>query len=115
MAQESNFKTFELELKKWNKLVAHVRCSCINGCVEIKELFVQKKFKEKGIEQYLMSKVDEFAEENSANQIIKYLTIEPWSDSKTDLDKERTFYEANGYSQSHLVRNVIPCLVKRVG
>lgn len=111
-----NVNTFELELKKWNKLVAHVRCSCRNGSVEIQELYVKNnRFKDKGIEQYLISKVDEFAEENKASQIVKYITPEPWSDSKTDLDKERTFYEANGYRQSHLVRNVVPCLVKKVG
>lgn len=104
---------YEVELKKLNKTVAHASCSVVNDSIQIRDLFVEERYRNNGIEEYLLSEVNEYAKEKKAKQIITYLGAEPFSESgQMSLSEERRLYENNGFVQSHLVGNVIPCMVK---
>ena len=67
-------------------------CFFANGEVQIKDLFVIEKYRNKGIEQFLMEKVNEYAKEKNAEQIITYLGPEPFCpDGQIEIGKERRF------------------------
>ena len=104
---------YEVELRKFNKTVAHASCSVANDTIQIRDLFVEERYRNNGIEEYLLSEVNEYAKEKQAKQIIAYLGAEPMCKSgQVKLPEEQQFYENNGFIQSHLVGNVIPCMVK---
>lgn len=104
---------YEVELKKLNKTVAHASCSVVNDSIQIRDLFVEERYRNNGIEEYLLAEVNEYAKEKQAKQIITYLGAEPMCKSgQMRLPEEKQFYENNGFIQSHLVGNVIPCMVK---
>lgn len=104
--------TMEIELKKFNRVVAHTRCNCYEDYMQIVDLFVVEKYKGKGMEQYLMTKVIEHAKSSKVRCIRAYLGAEPFNDCKTDIENEKRFYEDNGFKFSHLVLNTTPCMVK---
>ena len=104
---------YEIELRKFNKTVAHTSCSVANDTIQIRDLFVEERYRNTGIADYLLSEICDYAVEKHAKQIIAYLGAEPMCKSgQVKLPEEQQFYENNGFIQSHLVGNVIPCMIK---
>ncbi len=106
--------SLELDIKnRFDKVVAHADCSLIDGTVEIKSLYVLQKFRDKGLDDVLLSKIVQYAAEKNAHQIRVYCGPEPFCpDGQIPLDDEIKWYSAHGFFHNHTVFGVVPCMVK---
>lgn len=108
--------SLEIAVKKRNQVVAHMGCSYIGDLIMIQDLFVRKRYRHKGIEELLISKVNEYAKEKQATAIKVYCGPEPFCpDGQISLEQEISFYQQHGFSIDHYVHGVTPCMVKNCG
>lgn len=105
--------TLELEIRNHEKVVAHTGCLFINGVVQIKDLFVMEKYRDRGFDEVLLSEVLEYAVKKSAKQIVMYCGPEPFcEDGQIPLEQEILWYESHGFVHDHDVFGVVPCMIK---
>ena len=115
MRWQRDYGDFGLKLVKRKKPIACVSCSKIGDDIQIKYLFTLKKYRNFGIEQYMLKQVIKFGEQNNAKQIIAYLGAEPFSeDEQMALGREKALYESEGFVLSHMVCGVVPCMKKQL-
>ena len=105
--------SLEVAIKSLNRVVAHMGCTHSGECIFIKDLFVLKKYRNRGFEDLLLSKVNEYAKEKAAKEIKVYCGPEPFCPGgQMDLEQEILFYQQNGFHIDHYVKGVTPCMVK---
>lgn len=112
MEKQTN-DSLEIAIKKRNHVVAHMGCSYFGDSVMIQDLFVRQRYRNKGIEDLLISKVNEYAAEKQAKVIKVYCGPEPFCpDGQISLEQEISFYQQHGFSIDHYVYGGTPCMVK---
>jgi len=105
--------TLELEIKRFGNIIAHASCFYGNDTVQIKDLFVREKFRNKGFDELLLEQIHEYAKERAAKKVVMYAGIEPFCpDPQIPLEEEMTFFKKHGYVHDHNVCGVVPCLIK---
>ena len=103
----------EVEIKKFGKTIAHTGCFFCNGTVQIRDLFVREKYRNKGLADVLMMKVQEYADQKKAEKIIAYCGPEPMCvDKSLPLEDEMEWYKSQGFIHDHDVYGVVPCMIK---
>lgn len=104
--------SLELDIKNRNKVVAHADCSLIENVIQIKSLYVLKKFRNKGLDEILINRILEYAAENNAAQIRIYCGPEPFcEDGQIPLEQEKSWYRSHGFLD---VCGIAPCMVKNL-
>ena len=90
--------TLEVDITRLGQRVAHMGCCFYDGTVQIKDLFVNKKHRNKGLDEILLDKAHEYAHEKYADKIIAYCGAEPFCpDGQIPLEEEIAFYRKNGF------------------
>lgn len=107
--------TYEVAIRHGKKIVAHVGCSHFNNEIQIRDLYVLPKFREKGLGEVLLSQVQEYALEKQAERIIAYCGAEPFCEGgQISMDQEKGWYEDHGFIHDHDVLGVTPCMIKEL-
>jgi GNAT superfamily N-acetyltransferase len=105
--------TLDVSIKHCGKVVAHLCCSHVNDEIHIRDLFVLRKFRNKGLGDVLLLKVQEYGAEKQAARIVSYCGAEPFcEDGQMPLEHEITWYKNHGFSHDHDVMGITPCMVK---
>ena len=108
-----NTDMYDIEIKSYNKVVAHMGCSVVKDTVNVKDLWVRKLFRNKGIEELLMEKLIAFARDKKAHYIVTYCGPEPMNpDGNIPIETEIKFYENHGFKLDHYVFDIVPCMIK---
>ena len=107
--------TYEVQIRNGDKVVAHVGCSFTNGGIYIRDLFVLRDFRGKGLEEVLLTKVLDYAATQKAKKVVSYCGAEPFcEDGQIPIEQEILWYENHGFSHHHNVMGVTPCMVKEL-
>ena len=106
---------FGLKLVSGKKTIACVSCSMVGDSIQIRYLFALKRYRNLGIEAYMLKQVIAYGKKNNAKEIIVYLGIEPFcKGGQMELQKEKRLYENAGFVFSHMVQGVVPCMKKQL-
>lgn len=85
-------------------VIGHVSASAVGDNIQVRDLFVREKYRNKGIESELLNKVLSYAAKRKAKKIVVYCGAEPFSpDGQIPLEQEMAFYQENGF---HYVRDI---------
>ena len=113
MSNNVNSDFYEVEIKCLNKVIAHMSCSAVKDTLNVRDLWVRKLFRNKGVEELLMEKLYDYAKDKKLKNIIAYCGPEPMNpDGNIPLDKEIKFYENHGFKLDHYVFDIVPCMIK---
>ena len=63
MSNNVNSDFYEVEIKCLNKVIAHMSCSAVKDTLNVRDLWVRKLFRNKGVEELLMEKLFDFAKD----------------------------------------------------
>lgn len=113
MDEYKSTRTYELQIQKGKKTIAHASCNFANNEVQIRALYVLHKFRGKGLGEVLLSKVLDYAAERNASRVIAYCGAEPFCEGgQIPMDQEVSWYENHGFYHDHDVMGVTPCMVR---
>ena len=81
MREIETANTYEVQIRNGLKVIAHMSCSLINEEIYIRDLYVLRHYRGKGLGEVLLTKVLDYATENNAKQIISYCgtILQGWS------------------------------------
>jgi GNAT superfamily N-acetyltransferase len=106
---------YDVQIRLGKKVVAHVSCNHYSGNIQIRDLYVLKKFRGFGLGEVLLSKVIDYASEVDAHTIIAYCGAEPFcEDGQIPMDQEVAWYKQHGFVHDHDVMGATPCMIKTV-
>ena len=112
-SKQLNF--YNVQIRKGRKIVAHVSCNYSDKKIQIRDLYVLKKYRKTGLGDVLLSKVFEYAAEKKAQTIVAYCGPEPFcEDAQIPLNEEIAFYISPGFVHDHNVMGVTPCMVREL-
>lgn len=107
--------SYEVHIRRGKRTIAHTSCHYANGDVQIQDLFVRKKFRNKGLGEVLLARVFDYAEENKARRIISYCGAEPFcKEGQIPMDQEMSWYEDHGFTCDHMVFGATPCMIREL-
>ena len=115
MREIETANTYEVQIRNGLKVIAHMSCSLINEEIYIRDLYVLRHYRGKGLGEVLLTKVLDYAAENNAKQIISYCGAEPFcKDGQIPIEQEVSWYKDHGFNHHHNVMGVTPCMVKQL-
>lgn len=106
--------TLDLELYDNDTLAGHASCLYYDGIVQIRDLFIQKAYLGRGLDEKLLLQIHEYAHEKNAKKIVVYCGPEPFSDNCMPVEEEVKWYEQQGYVLDHRLYGIVPCMIKRI-
>ena len=107
--------TYELQIRSGRKIVAHASCIFANCDIQIRDLYVLKKYRGNGLGELLLSGVLDYAAEQKAQRIIAYCGAEPFCEGgQLPMEQEVAWYEDHGFIVDHLVMGATPCVVRQL-
>ena len=113
MSNNVNSDFYEVEIKCLNKVIAHMSCSAVKDTLNVRDLWVRKLFRNKGVEELLMEKLFDFAKDKKVKNIVTYCGSEPFCpDGQVSMDEEVNFFEDHGFKLDHHVFGLVPCMIK---
>lgn len=106
---------YEIKIRHGKTVIAHTSCNFINQEILIRDLYVRKDFRGKGLGEVLLDRVMDFAAEQKAERIVSYCGPEPFcEDGQIPLAQEIAWYEDHGFIHDHDFMGVTPCMVKNL-
>lgn len=106
---------YDIEIRRGKKIIAHTSCNFVNREIQIRDLYVLKKFRGKGLGEVLLARILDYAAEQRAERIVSYCGAEPFcEDGQFPMDQEIAWYEAHGFIHDHDVCGVTPCMIRQL-
>ena len=113
MKETKSQNFYEVQIRRGRKVIAHTSCHFSNDEIQIRDLYVLKKFRGNGLGEVLLAKIFDYATEKQAARITAYCGAEPFcADGQIPLEEEIAWYQDHGFNRHHDVMGVTPCMVK---
>ncbi len=105
--------SYDVHIRYGRKVIAHASCNLVDGEIQIRDLYVTKSFRGKGLGEVLLAKVLDYADEQNATRIVSFCGPEPFcEDGQIPVDQEIAWYEDHGFAHDHDVLGITPCMVR---
>ena len=106
---------YEAKIRHGRKIIALMSCNFANHEVQIRDLYVLPKYRNKGLGEVLLAQCLDYAVDLKAERIVSYCGAEPFCNGgQLPLEQEVSWYKDHGFIHDHNVLGITPCMVREL-